>query len=113
MYETYTQYGKDSVSKKEKPLNDYGSVNAGNFYYGNIYIACKILNTDKSLCSSYSIDCLPNEKDIVFEQNQSSRTFSFNQIFNSDLPLVFMLIIHHSIFRIKFLKPFLPISCPP
>ena len=38
MYETYTQYGKDSVSKKEKPLNDYGSVNAGNFYYGNIYI---------------------------------------------------------------------------
>lgn len=38
MYETYTQYGKDSVSKKEKPLNDYGSVNAGDFYYGNIYI---------------------------------------------------------------------------
>ena len=26
MYETYTQYGKDSVSKKEKPLNDYDIV---------------------------------------------------------------------------------------
>ena len=38
MYERYTQYGKDSVSKNEKPLNDYGSVAASNFYYGNIYI---------------------------------------------------------------------------
>ena len=38
MYERYTQYGKDSISKNEKPLNDYGSVGAANFYYGNIYI---------------------------------------------------------------------------
>ena len=38
MYNNYVQYGKDTVTKSSKKLNDFGDAGAGSFYHGNIYV---------------------------------------------------------------------------
>lgn len=37
-FNNYVQYGKASPGKKDQPKNDFESSEAGDFYYGNIYI---------------------------------------------------------------------------
>lgn len=38
MYNNYVQYGKDTVTKSSKPINDFGDAGRGSFYHGNIYV---------------------------------------------------------------------------